>query len=73
MRDGARVMWFRQKVLVSQCSGGNFAQLAVAIVRQRNFAAKLVLVRFGKNARKSYIPSVWRYFLDFLAFESDAH
>ncbi len=73
MRDGARVIGSRQKVLASQRSGGKFWQLVVAIVRQRSFAAKSVLVRFCKNAGKSYIPSVWRYFLDFLAFESDAH
>jgi hypothetical protein len=32
-----------------------------------------VLDYFGENTIKSYIPSVWRYFLDFLALESDAH
>ena len=31
-----------------------------------------VLIRFGKNAIKPYIPRIWAYFLDFLALERNS-
>ena len=52
---------------------GNCEQFLVAIMRQQIMTAIRVLIYFSENTIKSYIPSVWRDFLDFLALESDAH